>query len=192
MDWKNIASKVSDAAPLLGGLLGGPAGATVGGWIAKAFGTATGSPDQVLDAMNKDAEWSFKLKELETNKELEIEKLQQQVVMQELVDQLETIKSVNATMQVESASEKWWVSGWRPFIGFVFGGAFAYFTGFVCYLMYLGIINKDAGALAAVPQLIGTATTLFGIPGAILGVTAWGRNKLKVEQLKSDNTKETQ
>jgi hypothetical protein len=27
--------------------------------------------------------------------------------------------------------------------------------------------------------LIGAFTTLFGVPGAILGITAWGRNKLK-------------
>ena len=39
MDWKDIAGTVGKAAPLLGTLLGGRAGAAVGSIIASALGT---------------------------------------------------------------------------------------------------------------------------------------------------------
>ena len=49
MDWKDIAGTVGKAAPLLGTLLGGPAGGAVGAIIASALGTG-GSADEVAQA----------------------------------------------------------------------------------------------------------------------------------------------
>ena len=184
MDWKNIATHVADAAPLLGSLLGGPAGAQVGGWIAKAFGTAGGKPEDVLKAMQNDQEWAYKLRSLEVQRERDILQLQQQLAIQELTGALETVKSVNTTMQTEASSDKWWVSGWRPFWGFISGTAFLFVTLLVCHLMYLGVISKDQEAMRSIPDLVSSFTLLFGIPGAILGIASWGRNQLKLEQLK--------
>ena len=35
--------------------------------------------------------------------------------------------------------------------------------------------------LGMIPIVIGAFTSLFAIPGAILGIAAWGRNKLKLQ-----------
>ena len=35
MDWKDVAGVVGKAAPILGGILGGPAGAAVGSLVAR-------------------------------------------------------------------------------------------------------------------------------------------------------------
>ena len=184
MDWSSIASKVADAAPILGTLLAGPQGALVGSWIAKKFGTEGADPSVVLDTLNKDAEWSFKLKQLEADHETEILTLQNNLALADLQAEVDTLKAVNGTMQVEAASEKWWVSGWRPFWGFTSGFTFLVVSVFFCYLMYMGILGKQPEALQAIPNLVTSFTMLFGIPGAILGIASYGRNKLKIEQLK--------
>lgn len=46
-------------------------------------------------------------------------------------------------------------------------------------LLGTALAGPAGAAIGMIPLLIGAFTTLFGIPGAILGITAWGRNKLK-------------
>lgn len=182
MDWNKLSERVADASPILGSLLGGPAGALVGGWIAKKFGTEKGDPASVFDVLQNDAEWQFKIKELEVEKALELERLQTQITLTTIQAQVATLQAVNETMRAEAQSDDLWQRRWRPFIGFVFGGSFAVVTVWVCYLMYLVIFEKNQDAMRAVPDLVNTFTTLFAIPGAILGVSAWGRNQLKVKR----------
>jgi hypothetical protein len=93
--------------------------------------------------------------------------------------EIKRLMIINKTMQVESQSAKWWVSGWRPFIGFITGIAFA----IVC--IQIGMITFDAidknnkDALNMIPTLIFNYTTLFGIPGAILGIASHHRGMLQ-------------
>lgn len=181
MDWKALGTKVADAAPILGTLLGGPQGAIVGSWIAKKFGTDN-NPESILETLNKDAEWAFKLKQLEADQELQILTLQQQITLEEIKSHVTSLQAVNQTMQAESMSEDPWQRRWRPFIGFVFGGAFAVVTAWVCYLMYLALFERNHDAMRSIPDLVDTFTMLFAIPGAILGVSAWGRNQLKLKR----------
>lgn len=74
MDWKDIAGVVGKAAPIVGGLLGGPAGAAVGGLISTALGTDS-TPDAVSNAILADPQAAVKLKELEINSKVELQKL---------------------------------------------------------------------------------------------------------------------
>lgn len=74
MNWGDIAGVVGKAAPILGGILGGPAGAAVGGLISTALGTAA-TPDAVSEAILRDPNAALKLKELETNSKVELQKL---------------------------------------------------------------------------------------------------------------------
>ena len=39
----------------------------------------------------------------------------------------------------------------------------------------------DRAFLDMIPVVIGAFALLFAIPGAILGIAAWGRNKLKLQ-----------
>jgi hypothetical protein len=104
--------------------------------------------------------------------------------LEEIAVQLELVGQqlpgvVNQTMQIESKSEHWPQYSWRPFWGFVSAVAFLAVCVFCCILGYRAVMGSDPTALATIPQLISSFATLFAIPGAILGVTAWHRGKEK-------------
>ena len=42
-------------------------------------------------------------------------------------------------------------------------------------------LPMERAFLGMIPIVIGPFTSLFAIPGAILGIAAWGRNKLKLQ-----------
>jgi hypothetical protein len=74
MEWKDIGSIVGKAAPLLGTLLGGPAGAAVGGIIASALGTGN-DPDEVNKAIAANPDALVKLREIEASRAVRLEEL---------------------------------------------------------------------------------------------------------------------
>ena len=74
MDWRDLASTVGKAAPILGTLLGGPAGAAVGSIIASALGTGNTAED-VSAAMQADPAAMVKLREVEAAKTVRLQEL---------------------------------------------------------------------------------------------------------------------
>jgi hypothetical protein len=74
MDWKDLAGVVGKAAPLLGTLLGGPAGAAVGSIIASALGTGN-DPAEVERAIAADPQALVKLREIEASKTVRLQEL---------------------------------------------------------------------------------------------------------------------
>ena len=64
MKWEEVAKHVSKAAPLLGTVLGGPAGGAIGAIVASAFGVEN-TPDAISEAVKKDPKAALKLKEIE-------------------------------------------------------------------------------------------------------------------------------
>lgn len=67
--WDEIKELIGNSAPILGTLLGGPAGGAVGGLIAKALGTSN-DPEAISEAIKNNPDAFVKLKELENSKEL--------------------------------------------------------------------------------------------------------------------------
>ena len=66
MDWSDVGKKIiSVGAPLLGGALGGPAGAAIGKVVASQLGLTEASPNKVIEAITADPEARIKLTELE-------------------------------------------------------------------------------------------------------------------------------
>lgn len=65
MDWKDIGSKIGAAAPALGSLLGGPAGAAVGAIVATALGSKA-DPASVASALDANPEALARLAELQS------------------------------------------------------------------------------------------------------------------------------
>ena len=168
-DWKGLLKKV---APTLATVLtgGNPlAGLGVKALSDAVLGKPDGSEDEIALALQgatpkmladiKVADQSFKLE------------------MEELG--IDIIGAVNKTMRAESKSDNWWTSGWRPYWGFVSGTAFLFVCGLVCYLMYEAVVNGKTEMMALIPPVITAFTTLFAVPGAILGVTAWHRGKMQ-------------
>jgi Holin of 3TMs, for gene-transfer release len=104
--------------------------------------------------------------------------------LEEIAVKLEQVEqvlptAVNQTMQVEAKSEHWPQYSWRPFWGFVSGFAFLFVVMLCCLLGWKAVLGGKSEALAMIPQLVTAFATLFAIPGAILGVTAWHRGKQK-------------
>jgi len=77
MQWKDLAGVVGKAAPIVGGLLGGPLGATAGGLIAKALGVAP-FPDAIADVLKNDPTAALKLADLQSNERLRLAELTNQ------------------------------------------------------------------------------------------------------------------
>ncbi|MBA7559897.1 hypothetical protein ES708_01515 [subsurface metagenome] len=77
MDWKNVASMVTKAAPMLGTLVGGPVGGAAGTaikLIAGALGVEE-TPDAIEAELRANPDALLKLKEIEMNSKVELERL---------------------------------------------------------------------------------------------------------------------
>lgn len=62
--WTDVGNTVARFAPVLGAVVGGPAGASIGGIVAAALGTNS-TPDAVAAALAGDPDAAIKLREIE-------------------------------------------------------------------------------------------------------------------------------
>lgn len=74
MNWSEIGNIVGRAAPMVGTLLGGPAGAAVGSLVASALGV-NNDPDAVNSALANDPEALVKIQELQLNAKVQLQQL---------------------------------------------------------------------------------------------------------------------
>lgn len=74
MDWSRVRDIIGSAAPVLGTVLGGPAGAAIGGIVAAALGTDN-TPEAVIEKLNNDPEAMVKVLEIESNQKVELMRL---------------------------------------------------------------------------------------------------------------------
>lgn len=73
--WDKIKELIGDSAPIVGGLLGGPAGAAVGGLLSKALGVENSASAIEAELVNN-PEALVKIRELELSKEIAVLKAQ--------------------------------------------------------------------------------------------------------------------
>jgi len=73
MSWEDIGNFVKKGAPLLGSLIGGPAGGAVGSLVAGIFGE--NNPQELMEKLNADPEAMTKLRELEMKHRERLEEL---------------------------------------------------------------------------------------------------------------------
>lgn len=74
MNWSDIGSMVGRAAPIVGTLLGGPAGAAVGALVASALNVPN-DPDSVNVALAANPEAIARVQELQINARVQLEQL---------------------------------------------------------------------------------------------------------------------
>lgn len=74
MEWKDVAGTVGKVAPMLGTLIGGPAGAAVGSIIASALGTPS-TPDAVEAAIASNPDALIKLRQIESDRVTRLQEL---------------------------------------------------------------------------------------------------------------------
>lgn len=83
-----LAHSVAKAAPLLGSALAGPQGAAVGQLIAAKFGGTWEQPGALQDLIRNDPEAQVKLKQIEADHEVELQRLTLQAATQQLHETL--------------------------------------------------------------------------------------------------------
>lgn len=165
MEWKELASSIGKFAPLLGTVIGGPAGAAVGALVSATLGTDN-DPSAVQQALVSNPDVALKLAQLEADQRIQLQTLAVTAEQNRLSAETAQLGSVNTTMQVEAAAEHWPTYTWRPFIGFVFG------------IMALGVYFVLPLLGINIPTIPSEAWMSFG---AILGVASWHRGKMQAD-----------
>jgi hypothetical protein len=165
MDWKDLTSTVGKFAPLLGTLIGGPAGTAIGAMVASGLGVGS-TPDEVSQALTINPDAAVKLKQIEADRQVELQKLLVQSEANRLAADTSAILAVNTTMQAEAKSDHWPTYTWRPFVGFVFG------------VMFLGVYFVLPLLKMPVPAV---PTEAWFAIGGVLGVASWFRGKAQAD-----------
>jgi hypothetical protein len=156
MDWKDVAKKVSEFAPLLGTVIGGPAGTAAGGAIAllcSALGIKDedADPQRVLEAIMADPQSSMKLREVEYRHQEKLQELSLASDGQVLYDR----QSARA-----SATEQVKATGTRDVA--MYGLAAVIVVGFFLLTVVMMVRPLPAGSTEAVFLLFGALSGAFG------------------------------
>lgn len=167
--WSEITDVVGSAAPMVGGLLGGPAGSAAGRLVASALGVEA-QPDKVASAVKNDPQAATKLKELEQEHARELRSMS-------LEAETARLSQVNRTMRAEAASNDAYVRRWRPTFGYLTAVTWAAQAGGIVY------------AIVATPQFaaelinaITALTPMWGVALAVLGINVHKRSQDKQVQ----------
>jgi len=75
MDLSSLGKVVSRFAPLLGTVIAGPAGASIGQLVAHVFGGDVNDPDQLIQSINDDPQAKVKLAEIQSAQTTELQRL---------------------------------------------------------------------------------------------------------------------
>lgn len=150
MDFKSLGKQIAKMAPLLGTAIGGPVGGAAGGLIsaiASKFGVEA-EPDIISQAITADPQAALKLREIEANNRVELEKLAVESDKMYLLDRQSArereIEVVKATGKVD---KNLYVLAWAVVI------LFFVLVGILMFVTLpgdnLGPVNQLFGAMAA-------------------------------------------
>lgn len=95
MDWSRVKDIIGKGAPVLGTLLGGPAGAAIGTIVAAALGTES-TPEAVIEKLKNDPESMVRVLEIESNQKVELQKLALQAEQNRMVAHTTELQAVMA------------------------------------------------------------------------------------------------
>lgn len=190
MDWKTIAPLVGAVAPLAGSILGGlipfPGGSLIGQKfgeiIARQFGVDP-KPEAVHAAISDTvATAGEETARAKINAAMEQARAEIQGFTEIEKAHTEALRDVTLgtqeTMRAELGHEHWFFTGWRPFIGWVFG--------IVALAFGLMLVAATARAAWLSPDPLKTLAdawpifaTYFGVLGAAVGVMIKSRSDEK-------------
>lgn len=147
MNWSDIASTVGKAAPMLGTLIAGPAGAAVGSLVASALGTSN-TPEAVSTALQDPASM-VKLREIEAEKAIRLQEL--------LVDHAKTEIQTAAADRADARKMQTATRSRMPAVLAVL--ITSGFFGSLAYLLHYGKPEAGGDALMIMLGALGTAWT---------------------------------
>ena len=168
--WGSIKTIVGSAAPMIGTLIGGPAGSVVGGMVASALGVEN-TPSAIEQELKSNPQALVKLKQLESDERIKFKELSFKHAEIESEERQLSIVQQHATMQAELASNDPWVRRWRPTFGYAVCLAWC--------LLFFGLAYAMVMHPKSAADLVGAVvalTPLFGIALSILGVSIHKRS----------------
>ena len=107
LDWKDVGHALADIAPVVGTALGGPAGALVGGLVAKSLGSDA-TPDAVTQAIAQDPGAAAKILALQNQHEEELKQMQ--------LGYATAIVNAQGGVIKAEATGSWLAANWRPIL----------------------------------------------------------------------------
>jgi len=164
VDWASLGKALADSAPVIGGVLCGPAGGMAGALIASALGTKN-DPEAILAQINADPETLAKIKQLEIDERDHIREWQLVTLQAELSD-IQNARAAHA-------------GHWMPSAITVCLGAMVCVMGYFLLTKTVPTENKDMavyllGQIAglftgAVSYWIGTSRSSYNKDQALMG-----------------------
>jgi hypothetical protein len=175
MDLTSLANVLIKAgAPILGGVVGGPAGAAILPVIVNSIGQMLGLPE---DATAEDVETA-----IVTNPQgaQAAQQAEQQIGKTAMEIEAAMMETVNQTARLELQSDSWFVRHARPFNIWVIGMVTLGFG--LCFVVATGyaVFYKDVAALNILLVNAGVLGVLLAPCAAVAGLSAWGRTKEKL------------
>ncbi|MCK4620718.1 MAG: hypothetical protein KAT62_00745 [Desulfuromonadales bacterium] len=182
MNWESIKGIVAKAAPMLGTVLGGPLGGAAGSLIAAGLGVEE-SPEAVMQAISADPQALAKVKEIESNNQVEIQRLVTETTIAKEQGWTERYKAMVDADGQSTRPQIAMLMAWALLIPYVVIGcamAYAIFTKQVelvdmwptllAYLSiplailnkYFGELRKEQGQRLGMQQPSGLLGSLFG------------------------------
>lgn len=182
MDWGELGKKIAGiGAPLLGGAIGGPGGAAIGGMVAEAFGLSTDDPTEIAQAIERDPQAAVKLQQIQSDERVRLREIASKQAIAQIDAETEQHRTVNETMRAELQAGSGYRAGWRPMFGYIMAFnmavislAFAAAIGAIIYEPTNGKNISDGFA-----AMLGSFVTIFSIGLGVLGVQVHKRSKDK-------------
>lgn len=170
MSWDKVKEFLGSSAPVVGSLLGGPAGGAVGSMVAGWLGVEN-KAEAVLEKLQTDPAALLEIKKMESQERMQLRDLQYQQAKLELVDKQHQHEQQQETIRSGDNAEDEYVRRTRPKIArhsFVSGVAY------VLLFELFGAFGKGGGADMAM------ASALFAPTLAYMGfrtLDAFSRHK---------------
>ena len=150
MEWSDISKVIGTAAPIVGGLIGGPAGAGIGSAISGLLGVAN-KPDAVVEALKTDPDALVKIKQYEIDHKYDLQKVQLEAVKVDLADVQDARSRQSRHEEATGKSDvNLYVLAWTIVIGFF---------GLIGAMMYVAIPAESNNIIY---MLFGTLAAGFG------------------------------
>ncbi|HGF7476871.1 TPA: 3TM-type holin [Vibrio mimicus] len=171
--WDKIKSLIGGTAPLVGSLIGGPAGGTVGVLIADALGVEN-TPDAIEAELLRNPDALLKIKQMEIDERIRLRELSYQQAEMESAERKLVITEQHKLMVAELNSDDAYVRRWRPTFGYA-----------VC-LAWTSLFFGIAGLMLFHPEFTEQAftgaaklTALFSVALTVLGLNIHKRSQDK-------------
>lgn len=179
--WQDVGKGVANIAPLLGTLIGGPAGAAIGRVIAGQYGTKP-EPAEVLAVIKADPEAQIKLTEILLNHQETWLQMHFQHDQKMAEEDSKRLESVNATYRSELAQEDLYTKRWRPTYGYAMAFSWTVLmlatAASIIYITFWHPVNTGE-IFKGLAELYSSMIVLWTVALSVTGVSVYQRSKDK-------------